>query len=132
MMGQPKSAVRSFWDRAACGELYAVRSTLTEQLENHARSRYELEPDIFPFASFDGGGKDILEVGEGMGDDHLEWAKSSPRRLVGLDFSARAIDWTRQRFALAGLESALLVGDAENLPFPDASFDIVYSWGVLH
>jgi ubiquinone/menaquinone biosynthesis C-methylase UbiE len=31
-----------------------------------------------------------------------------------------------------GLTSRLLVGDAENLPFPGDSFDLVYSWGVLH
>jgi ubiquinone/menaquinone biosynthesis C-methylase UbiE len=132
MMTRPKQAVWAFWEEVACGEVYAVGSTLAEQFENQARSRYELEPYIHPFARFDGKGRDILEVGVGMGADHLEWAKSKPARLVGLDFSAHAIDLTRQRFALAGLESELIVGDAEDLPFPDASFDIVYSWGVLH
>jgi SAM-dependent methyltransferase len=34
--------------------------------------------------------------------------------------------------SLDGLESDLRQSDAENLPFPDASFDVVYSWGVLH
>jgi ubiquinone/menaquinone biosynthesis C-methylase UbiE len=132
MMTRPKQAVWQFWDEAACGEVYAVGSTLAEQFENHARARYALEPYIHPFARFDGKGKDVLEVGIGMGADHLEWAKSKPTHLVGLDFSSRAIDCTRRRLALAGLESELIVGDAEDLPFHDASFDIVYSWGVLH
>ncbi len=31
-----------------------------------------------------------------------------------------------------GLSSDLRVADAEDLPFADGSFDVVYSWGVLH
>jgi ubiquinone/menaquinone biosynthesis C-methylase UbiE len=74
----------------------------------------------------------VLEIGVGMGADHLEWAKSSPRSLTGIDLTPRAIDFTAERLSLHGLRSSLEVGDAENLPFPDDSFDIVYSWGVLH
>jgi ubiquinone/menaquinone biosynthesis C-methylase UbiE len=33
---------------------------------------------------------------------------------------------------LAGLQGSLTQGDAENLPFADGSFDLVYSHGVLH
>ena len=38
----------------------------------------------------------------------------------------------RRCLALFGLQSNLRVGDAENLDFHDDSFDLVYSWGVLH
>ena len=31
-----------------------------------------------------------------------------------------------------GLNSALQRFDAETLPYPDSSFDLVYSWGVIH
>jgi hypothetical protein len=36
--GYKKQAVWKFWDEAACGEVYAVGSTLAEPFENHARS----------------------------------------------------------------------------------------------
>jgi ubiquinone/menaquinone biosynthesis C-methylase UbiE len=31
-----------------------------------------------------------------------------------------------------GLAAQVIHSDAANLPFPDASFDLVYSWGVVH
>jgi len=36
------------------------------------------------------------------------------------------------RMNVFGLKSKLLVADAENLPFPDNYFDLVYSWGIIH
>ena len=128
-----KEAVRQFWDDASCGEIYARGDGMRERLERQSQARYELEPFIFGFARFaDGRGKDVLEIGTGMGADHLEWAKSKPRSLTGVDLTQRAIDFTRERLKLYGLNSELRVADAEQLPFSDDSFDIVYSWGVLH
>ena len=52
--------------------------------------------------------------------------------LHGVDLTERAIAHAKRRFEILGLESNLQVADAENLPFDDDRFDIVYSWGVLH
>jgi len=127
-----KAAVRDFWEAVACGEIYAGGKTLQEQFRSHSEARYRLEPYIRDFAGFDGEGKDVLEIGVGMGADHVEWAKSRPRRLVGIDLTPRAVEWTEQRLTTAGFKSDLQVADAEELPFDDDSFDVVYSWGVLH
>jgi ubiquinone/menaquinone biosynthesis C-methylase UbiE len=130
---QEKLAVQEFWNRRSCGEVYATGESLVEQLEAQARARYYLEPYIFGFARFaDGRGRDVLEIGVGMGADHLQWAKASPRSLTGIDLTPRAIEITRARIDAYGLSSTLECADAEHLPFPDNSFDIVYSWGVLH
>jgi SAM-dependent methyltransferase len=130
---EDKELVRSFWEEASCGEAYAVGASLAEQMAAQARTRYELEPFIPGFARFEeGAGRDVLEIGVGMGADHAEWARHEPARLACIDLTARGIEWTARRLDTLGLTSELLVGDAERLPFPDASFDIVYSWGVLH
>lgn len=132
-MDEQKLAVQQFWDAASCGEVYAVGALETDQFNSHSKSRYELEPYIAEFAQFDGArDRDVLEIGVGMGADHIEWARQSPRSLTGIDLTPRAIEWTQRRLATFGLTSRLMVADAEQLPFDDNSFDIVYSWGVLH
>lgn len=125
--------VRAFWEDGSCGEAYAQGADERERLEAQARARYELEPFIHAFARFgEARGRDVLEIGVGMGADHLEWAKAGPGSLTGIDLTERAVEHTRRRLALYGLASRVFTADAERLPFDDASFDVVYSWGVLH
>jgi SAM-dependent methyltransferase len=125
--------VRAFWSARACGETYAVGGSLREQLDRQAAARYGLEPYIPRFAACERGrGRDVLEIGVGMGADHLLWAEARPRRLVGIDVTERAVGFTGARLALHGHPPRLAVADAQALPFPDGSFDLVYSWGVLH
>jgi ubiquinone/menaquinone biosynthesis C-methylase UbiE len=128
-----KLKVRDFWEEASCGEVYAANEAPENYYTKHARERYRLEPYIHAFARFgDGKGKDILEIGVGMGADHLEWARSSPSSLTGIDLTPHAIEHTSRRLQQAGAKSMLKVADAEELPFDDNSFDLVYSWGVIH
>ena len=128
-----KEKVRDFWDASSCGEIYAQGDSAREQYRAQAETRFALEPYIIPFADFpSGAGRDVLEIGVGMGADHVEWARAHPRSLSGIDITPRAIAHTQARLQLLGLDSLLEVADAESLPFPDNSFDIVYSWGVLH
>jgi len=128
-----KQSVMEFWDRASCGEVYATGQSEIEYYERHAQRRFDLEPYIRDFARFgDGQGKDVLEIGVGMGGDHVEWAKSKPRSLSGIDLTPRSAEHTRKRLSLYGLASEVRVGDAEALPYRDCSFDLVYSYGVLH
>jgi ubiquinone/menaquinone biosynthesis C-methylase UbiE len=132
-LGAYKEEVRRFWEAGSCGEVYAEGSSTQERFRQHAETRYRLEPYIHDFARFEeGSGQDILEIGVGMGADHVEWAKSGPRRLAGIDLTPRAVAWTAERLETYGFASDLCEADAENLPFRDNSFSIVYSWGVLH
>lgn len=94
--------------------------------------RYELEPEILSFADFDGAqGKRVLEIGVGMGADFVRWSRAGAFP-TGVDLTERAAELTHRRVQAESRDGAVLVGDAERLPFADASFDWVYSWGVLH
>ena len=128
-----KDQVRAYWDAQSCGEVYAGDAGEDAALLSAAATRFALEPYIRNFADFaSGAGRDVLEIGVGMGADHAEWAKARPRSLTGIDLTPRAIGYARRTLAAHGLSSRLELGDAESLPFPENAFDIVYSWGVLH
>jgi SAM-dependent methyltransferase len=127
-----KKEVQDFWERASCGEELYLRDAGRQGYIEQARRRYELEPYIEPFAAFGiMRGKRVLEIGVGLGADHQRFAAAGAL-LCGIDLTERAVAHARRRLELFGLASALSQGDAENLAFPDASFDVVYSWGVIH
>jgi ubiquinone/menaquinone biosynthesis C-methylase UbiE len=127
-----KEDVLRFWEEASCGEKLYLQGYTREDYQKHSQRRYELEPDILRFGEFARfRGKKTLEIGVGLGSDHQQLAEAGAI-LTGIDLTPRAVGHTQRRFELFGLKSELQVGDAENLPFPDASFDAVYSWGVLH
>jgi ubiquinone/menaquinone biosynthesis C-methylase UbiE len=118
-----KEAVRRFWNIAASGERYG---------DHQDRIRYELEPEITPFADFaSGSGRRLLEIGVGMGSDFIRFLRAGTL-ATGIDLTDRAVAITKQRLAAANLTADVRVADAEQLPFQDDSFDDVYSWGVLH
>jgi ubiquinone/menaquinone biosynthesis C-methylase UbiE len=138
-----KDRVRRFWEAEPCGSRYlqqpgCVRRERGEEwsrenFEAHARIRYELEPHIPGFANFNSArGKKVLEIGVGTGADYLQWLKAGAQ-ATGVDISQASIERARLRCELAGYNNAdLYMADAENLPFADRTFDIVYSYGVLH
>jgi SAM-dependent methyltransferase len=76
-------------------------------------------------------GLDVLEVGCGRGAGAaFLYEHFRPASLTGLDFVPASIDHARRNYARPGLE--FVVGDAENLPFADASFDAVVNVESSH
>ena len=131
-MNREKQQVHDFWNQASCGESLYLPDTDRAGYEAQAEARYTLEPYILDFAAFsDTHGLRVLEIGVGLGADHQRFAEAGAD-LWGIDLTERAVEHTRHRLAAFGLTSHLAVGDAEHLDFPDDSFDLVYSWGVLH
>jgi len=77
------------------------------------------------------GGLRVLEIGCGCGSEAERFARAGAH-YTAVDLTSAAVNITRRRFQLANLEGRFVKGDAENLPFADGSFDLVYSHGVLH
>jgi SAM-dependent methyltransferase len=70
-------------------------------------------------------GKDILEFGCGAAQWSILLAKRGARP-VGLDSSERQLDHARRLMAEAGVDFPLVHASAEDVPLPDAGFDIVF------
>jgi len=131
-MDPSKELVRNFWEKASCGETLYLEESTRDGFLKQSRIRYQLEPYILGFAEFEKySGKKVLEIGIGLGADHQRFAETGAE-LYGIDLTQRAVRYVRKRFAIAGAISHLSIGDVENLAFPDETFDLVYSWGVIH
>jgi 2-polyprenyl-3-methyl-5-hydroxy-6-metoxy-1,4-benzoquinol methylase len=89
----------------------------------------ELFDQIIPFDEL--AGKQVLEIGCGMGL-HTELMVRAGANVVAIDLSSTSVTATRARAGLKGLRCDVRQMDAVSMDFPDASFDFVWSWGVIH
>ena len=76
-------------------------------------------------------GQRLLEIGFGTGTDSLQFARGGAR-VTGVDLTPRSAEIARRRFELYDQAGEFAIGDSEALSFPDSSFEVVYSFGVLH
>jgi SAM-dependent methyltransferase len=67
----------------------------------------------------------VLELGCGAAQWSILLAKQGAR-VVGLDNSERQLEHARRRIADAEVDFPLIHASAENVPLPDASFDVVF------
>lgn len=78
-------------------------------------------------------GREVLEVGCGgraAGIRVLE--RYQPRSITALDLSPENVEYSQEHTRRAGLANVTIQqGNALELPFPDASFDLVFSDGVI-
>jgi len=124
-----RNKITDFWDSEPCGTRYL---DAPESFAAHAAVRYRLEPHIAIFAQFASArGKRILEVGVGLGADYLEWLRAGAI-ATGIDLSPFSIEQARRRCETAGYKPDLQTGDGEHLTFQSDTFDVVYSYGVMH
>ena len=126
--------VRSFWNANPCQSRLSQEAERRRYFQEISRKRFQGRewhvPIVAKFDSFRG--KDVLEVGCGVGTDGIEFARNGAN-YVGVDLTPNSVELTRERFLTFGVPGRFEVANAEEgLPLPDASVDHVYSFGVIH
>ena len=128
-----KDRVRAFWQANPCGTKFSDAEPGTrlfyERVEEHRYTKEWHIPAAADFASAHG--LKVLEIGCGLGTDGAQFARAGAN-YTGVDLTEAAVELARRRFELFDLAGEFRTADAENLDFADASFDLVYSHGVLH
>jgi SAM-dependent methyltransferase len=107
--GQFKSAQREVWSLFAPLEMFTMIPAA--KLVSFAR--------VAPKET-------VLDVGCGTGVVAVTAARAGAR-VRGLDLTPALLERARQNASIAGVEVDFTEGDAEALPYPDASFDVVLS-----
>ena len=91
--------------------------------------RYSMYPWLYQAAEFkEHAGERVLEIGCGTGSDLLQFAKHGAH-ATGIDITPEHLRLAQER---VGQLAEVREAEATSLPFPDESFDYVYSHGVLH
>jgi len=120
--------IKEYWER--CTPMSFMREGWS--YEQKREFRYSLQDymgEAFRFG--DWAGREVLEVGCGSGVDALEFARHGAI-VTATDITDNAINLTRDLATEAGFPIKVVQASALGLPFRDASFDCVYSYGVLH
>lgn len=139
--GTSKHQIQDFWDTEPCGSKHpdskGVEPGSPVFCADTENRRYELHRDFAkPFLKeavrFDQiAHQRVLEVGCGIGVDAIQFARRANDMYL-VDLSAMSLRLTLRRFANEQLAAHAALADAENLPFEAGSFDVAYSFGVLH
>lgn len=133
-----EAAIQSFWDSHPCGQDFvggaeSYRADYEKFFSDYDRFRYSLERHIPAcLDELHVSGKRLLEVGLGQGAD----AEQLIRRGAiwsGLDLTPESVSRVKTRFSVRGLSfDQIRQGSVLSIPYPDESFDMVFSHGVLH
>jgi len=131
--GSTVATVRDFWQAHINNEYYTDAQRASDEYFDEIEQRryathYHL-PELF--ASLDGRGKSLLEVGCGIGVDSIQLARRG-FDVTAVDLTDSALAVARQFAAHRGASIDFRLGNAEGLDFADRGFGAVYSFGVLH
>jgi SAM-dependent methyltransferase len=124
--------VREYWNDNPCDSELSDRDRFSrEYFLDIERQRYDLQPHILEILSkIDWRGKRVLEVGAGVGTDGRNIIGRGGV-YTGINVDRGSTEATSHALRVFSLPGTARQCDATSLDFPDSTFDVVYSFGVL-
>lgn len=79
-------------------------------------------------------GPDIIDIGSGTGASTIQLAEKFSAKVTAVDLFPQFLERLQERAFDRGLSERITTveGDMTDLPFPDASFDVVWSEGAVY
>jgi glycosyltransferase involved in cell wall biosynthesis/SAM-dependent methyltransferase len=137
--GVPESDIAGFWETHPCGDemigglVDRYRDDFSAFFAAYDDARYKLESHIPGcLDALDVKGLKVLEIGLGQGAESEQLIRRGAR-WTGLDLTSESVRRVQIRLELHDLDyDDIWHGTATHIPADDASFDLVFSHGVLH
>jgi len=130
--------IQNFWNQYPCGDLQIGglqqrRGDYEGFFRDYDAYRYKKESHILRcLDNIDFKGKQVLEIGLGEGADTEQIIRRGAI-WSGLDLTAESVARVKTRLSLRKLpHQTVKQGSVLDIPYERASFDIVFSHGVLH
>lgn len=127
--------VRKFWQSSPlCSQINPFELGSKDFFVHYDNQREQIESVEYSFRLHeysDFANKTVLDVGCGNGYVLSHYAAQGAS-VFGVDITQAAIDLTKKRFDGLNFRGDFRVADAQDLPFPENTFDCVCSMGVLH
>jgi SAM-dependent methyltransferase len=119
------------WNANPCGavETSGSRRSYFKRVEIERYKQQSWMHDFFRFEQY--ADARVLEIGVGHGTDLLQFADAGAD-CHAIDITDEHMNLARENFALRGLPVDIRRSDAADIQHPSDSFDVVYSFGVVH
>lgn len=133
MSNQSTSDIKQFWNEQPVGSNFVAYEQGKSFYDRYDNFRYRTEGHILnELDAIDFKDKKVLEIGLGQGADSMQIINRGAI-YHGIDLTEESVRRVKERFQLFDKPyESVHVANAENIPFPDQYFDIVYSHGVIH
>ena len=124
--------VRNYWDSHLNLTQFLPSSNIPTgsdkfyQLLEGFLARYEYKEQLLENFAEDSKGQKLLEVGCGLGVELAQLGKLG-FNVTGIDLAPTAVELCKQHLKKQNLTGEAFVQDAEQMEFPDQTFDAVFS-----
>ena len=126
--------IKEYWNNRPCNINHSKKEFMSkEYFEEIEKKKFYVESHIEDFSEFKKyKDKKVLEIGCGIGTCGVKFAREGAD-YTGIELSNESLEITKKRFDVYSLEGKFHLLNAEDMGiFEDNTFDLVYSFGVIH